>query len=541
MRNRSSRLRSLLAALVALCFTLAPSPLSAHPMGNFSISHYAGIRIERGFVELTYMIDMAEIPTFQEMQQSGIVADASDPRVEAYLARQAENFKKGLTITVNGRPVFLELMAKQILFSQGAGNLPTTKLGMVYRGGISESCSADNCQLSYRDANFPDRIGWKEIVAGPGPGVSFESSTAPAYDRSTRLSNYPTDLVNSPPRDLEATIAFRVAPESSGSVSGVAESKKIRATASVNQLQRNQTANQRALPANSTAASPPMQLQTNQQPATKNAFTQLMSSNQIGFGVAFLAALIAVGLGALHALEPGHGKTVVAAYLVGSKGTALDALLLGLIVTISHTTGVYLLGGLTLYAQKYVMPDRLYPFLGVLSGMLIAGMGFYLFLQRYVGGEFAHSHGPGGHRHFWDVPATNSESLAEASARGAGWQVDARNENRTPSARELLVLGITGGIVPCPAALVVLLSAVALHRVAFGLFLIVSFSLGLAAVLVGMGLAVVYAKRAMSFLSAEGPLTQRWLPLTSAAMIGILGCAIAVRSLMVAGIVQIRI
>ena len=119
--------------------------------------------------------------------------------------------------------------------------------------------------------------------------------------------------------------------------------------------------------------------------------------------------------------------------------------------------------------------------------------------------------------------------------------MDEHNQNRTPSAHHLLVLGITGGIVPCPAALVVLLSAVALHRIAFGLFLIVSFSLGLAAVLVGIGLAVVYAKRAMSFLSAEGPLIQRWLPLTSAAMIGILGCVIAVRSLILAGIVQIRI
>src|SRR5215467_11013022 len=91
--------------------------------------------------------------------------------------------------------------------------------------------------------------------------------------------------------------------------------------------------------------------------------------------------LIAAGLGALHALEPGHGKTIVAAYLVGSTGTAYHAVLLGMIVALSHTAGVYLLGGVTLYAQKYILPDRLYPLLGVLSGMLIAGMGAYLFLQ----------------------------------------------------------------------------------------------------------------------------------------------------------------
>jgi len=130
------------------------------------------------------------------------------------------------------------------------------------------------------------------------------------------------------------------------------------------------------------------QLKPNQQSTPRNSFTELMAIKQINFAIALLAAAIAAGLGALHALEPGHGKTIVAAYLVGSKGTARHALLLGMIVTVSHTAGVYLLGAITLYAQKYVLPDRIYPFLGVLSGSLIAGMGCYLFLQRYLGGEF---------------------------------------------------------------------------------------------------------------------------------------------------------
>jgi ABC-type nickel/cobalt efflux system permease component RcnA len=108
-------------------------------------------------------------------------------------------------------------------------------------------------------------------------------------------------------------------------------------------------------------------------------------------------------------------------------------------------------------------------------------------------------------------------------------------------ARQLLVLGITGGIVPCPAALVVLLSALALHRLLFGLFLIVAFSVGLAVVLIAMGMTAVYAGRLMSQFRTEGPLIQRWLPLTSAAMISVLGCVIAVRGLMAAGIVQISV
>ena len=269
-------------------------------------------------------------------------------------------------------------------------------------------------------------------------------------------------------------------------------------------------------------ASRDVAVKPNQQATPRNAFTELIATRQVGFGIALLAAMVAAGLGALHALEPGHGKTIVAAYLVGSKGRARHALLLGMVVTISHTAGVYLLGGITLYAQKYILPDRIYPFLGVLSGILIAGTGCFLFLQRLVGGEFAHSH------------ATDISTSVQARTT--------EKPQRRPrvSARQLLVLGVTGGMVPCPAALVVLLSAVALHRTGFGLFLIVAFSIGLAAVLIAMGLVAVYAGRMMSQLPFEAPLIQRWLPMASALMISALGCGIAVRGLMAAGIVHIR-
>jgi hypothetical protein len=163
---------------------------------------------------------------------------------------------------------------------------------------------------------------------------------------------------------------------------------------------------------------PKLALAPNRQPTPRNAFTELMHTRRIGVGMLLLAAVIAAGLGALHALEPGHGKTIVAAYLVGSKGTARHAFLLGLIVTIAHTAGVYLLGLVTIYAQSYVVPERLYPFLAVLSGMLIAGMGLYLALQRFVGSGYApsHSHGAGGHSHahggFWHAHEHRGRALA---------------------------------------------------------------------------------------------------------------------------------
>jgi nickel/cobalt exporter len=521
--------RPFLAAIAALGLALCPVSSSAHPMGNFSISHYAAIRVEQNFIELRYLIDMAEIPSFQEIQQNSIVAQADDPRVLAYLAKQAEVLRTGLLLTLNGRQLSLRIASQEILFSPGAGNLPTMKFGLVYRAEVSGACTSARCDLDYRDANFPGRVGWKEVITLPGPGVTIENSSVPSHDRSSQLSNYPTDLINSPPQDVAANTVYSVEKSSGGMSSAIAQAKTgttppttphPRVTKGV-AIGKPAAA---AVPGTSPpdGNSPAARLKPNQQSTPRNPFTELMAIKQLGFGVALLAAAIAAGLGALHALEPGHGKTIVAAYLVGSKGTPRHALLLGMIVTTSHTAGVYLLGAITLYAQKYILPDRIYPFLGVLSGILIAGMGCYLFLQRYVGAEFVHSHSH-------QIPEAVRVSAKEQSKRRGNI-----------SARQLLVLGVTGGIVPCPAALVVLLSAVALHRTGFGLFLIVAFSIGLAAVLIAMGLGSVYTARMMSRLPIDGPLVQRWLPMGSALMISALGCVIAVRGLMAAGIVQIR-
>jgi ABC-type nickel/cobalt efflux system permease component RcnA len=526
---RARLVRSVLAAIAALGLMLFPLSSSAHPMGNFSINHYAAIRVEPGYIEVRYLIDMAEIPTFQEIQQNNIVAQADDPRVRAYLSKQAEVFEEGLVITLNGQPLLLQIASQDILFSPGAGNLPTMKFGLIYRAEVTDACTVAHCELEYRDANFSGRVGWKEVIASTGHGITLESSSVPSQDRSSQLSNYPTDLVNSAPQEVGAKVVYSAESVSGSMPSVISEIKKETAPSATTRPRVTKSGTL----GKPTAASVPItsqfaensrakQLKANQQSTPRNSFTELMAIKQIGFRIALLAAAIAAGLGALHALEPGHGKTIVAAYLVGSKGTARHALLLGMIVTISHTAGVYLLGAVTLYAQKYILPDRIYPFLGVLSGILIAGMGCYLFLQRYVGSEFAHTHS-----HELSMPTG-------ATKEGI------RSQSRRVSARQLLVLGITGGIVPCPAALVVLLSAVALRRTGFGLFLIVAFSIGLAAVLIVMGLAAVYARRIMSRLPIDGPLVQRWLPMGSAVMITALGCVIAVRGLMAAGIVQIR-
>jgi ABC-type nickel/cobalt efflux system permease component RcnA len=511
--NRRILSRLLRVNALAACWLLFSSACFAHPMGNFSINHYASIRIEQDFIEIRYLIDMAEIPTFQEIQQFGLVTNPKDASARNYVSKQSEALRTNLILTLNRRAVPLRTESAEVIFPPGAAGLSTMKMAMRYRATIlpqdHSQATGGDFALYYRDDNFPSRVGWKEVVASAGPRVMIVNTSVPVKDRSAGLSNYPTDLLKSPPLDLEARASFRWDPTAS--------------------------------PAE-TLRAPDPSLQSNQQTTPQNRFTQLMTANQSGTWFLVVAAAIAAALGALHALEPGHGKTIVAAYLVGSQGTAYHAFLLGLIVTASHTAGVYALGAVTLYASRYIVPEQLYPWLGSISGLLIAALGSYLFLQRYAGGDIGHSHGPGGHHHHMHDDDHDHAHAREHSHDAPGHHGHRHDEIRGEvSYRQLLALGITGGVVPCPAALVVLLSAVALNRVGFGLFLIVAFSVGLATVLIAVGMLMVYARTFMARFRSDGPLITRWLPLTSAAVITFLVLSIAIRSLITAGILQIRV
>jgi len=176
-----------------------------------------------------------------------------------------------------------------------------------------------------------------------------------------------------------------------------------------------------------------------------------------------LATALAVSfvLGAVHALEPGHGRTLVAAYLVGAKGTFRHAMILGGTVTFTHTISVFLLGFATLFLTQYVMPQTIVPVLGVISGLMVIGVGVWLLIK-----QIRHSH-----------------------------DHDHDHQHHDISMGGLLTLGASGGLVPCPSALVLLLTAISLGHAGKGLLLLVSFSAGLAIVLIGVGATVIYAKR----------------------------------------------
>jgi ABC-type nickel/cobalt efflux system permease component RcnA len=528
-----------LAALAVVAALTMPHLSSAHPLGNFSISHYTAIRLEADAVMLRYIIDMAEIPTFQEIQDTQIVPQEGHWSLPAYLAQRVDDLGSGLMLELNGERLPLSPEGSEVIFPPGAGGLPTLRLGMRFRTPLDKAAVATTNELRYRDTNFAGRAGWKEIIATAGQAIVPVSSTVPERDRSQGLADYPTDLLNSPPQHVEARVIFKTLPHPGHTPEdkpplplGEGRGEESRSIAQV-----------RSRPHPDPLPEGGGMLEVNRQRTPHSSFTELVAAPQLGLSIVLVAMAVSVGLGAFHALEPGHGKTVVAAYLVGSRGTAWHALMLGLIVTVTHTAGVYVLGAVTLFASHYVLPERLYPWLGATSGLTIAGLGLCLFLRRYAGSDHlqphAHAHGHS-HTHDHHRDHTHDHGVGHTHTHGHHTHHH-HHPPPTVALRELLALGVTGGIVPCPAALVVLLSALSLNRVGFGLLLIVAFSIGLAAVLIAIGILMVYAHRLMARFRGDGVLITRWLPLTSAvAMMGF-GMAISLQSLVSANILRIQL
>jgi nickel/cobalt transporter (NicO) family protein len=271
--------------------------------------------------------------------------------------------------------------------------------------------------------------------------------------------------------------------------------------------------------------------------------------------VLLLLLLAAFGWGALHALSPGHGKAMVAAYLIGTRGTARHAVGLGVTVTITHTLGVFALGLVTLLLSQYILPEDLYPWLTLISGLLVVTIGAGVLrarirwarARRAVGaaapgghGPSAeatlHSHGPGDHGHHHHgvlgrlVPHRHDHHHDDPHSHSHAHDHRHSNEpDHTVTRRSLIGMGAAAGLIPCPSALVVLLGAIAQHEVALGLVLILAFSIGLAGTLTGLGLLVVYARRVLPRLRADGRVATI-LPAASALAIVIVGCVLTAQA-----------
>ena len=543
------KLNLFLFSLTIIIFFISSSGFS-HPLGNFSINRYSRLEPGADYLSIFYVVDMAEIPTFQEKSSIDTDEDGKigDRESASYLARKATELSQGLSVLINKQPAQLEVLSKDIVITSEPLFLPTLRIELELRTPLLTSSSP--IEITYQDNNYSQRLGWKEIIAKAGSRMEIRESTVPEADVSNALTAYPEEMLNNPPDVQNARIIV-----ASGIGPRAASEDRLTSTAETSQ---------------------------------KDRFTRLIQTKDLTARTYIIALLISIGLGAMHALSPGHGKSIVAAYLIGTRGTVRHAVFLGATVTLTHTVGVFALGFITLFASRYILPETLYPWLSLLSGIIVVVIGATMIVKRIravrnqTGSHYhfihAHSHSdhgnsshknPGhGHHHHIDGGHHDNSHGHHSSAsmtdhthdnhdhEGLASGLDHREtKKRTlfhhhhnddhdhghshlpPGAggepvtwRSLLALGITGGILPCPSALVVLLAAISMHRVGFGMILILAFSIGLAAVLTTIGLLFVKARQLLDRVPTAGPL-MRILPAVSAFIIMILGIGISISAL----------
>lgn len=485
-------------ALAGLGFSFA---LNAHPMGNFSVNHYSRLHFRDSRAELTYVLDLAEIPAFELLSQWQIDWKNQD-LLTAKSRQQAGEWMANLKLVQAGRRLSLHVSSVTPTATEGAGGMPILRIAIVVTAAVQPGA------ISYEDGNYPGRAGWKEIVLDD------------TKDISRGLTYYPTDPGINPPQDLTATST--VAPGRS----------PIAAPATPV-----------SVPAPQSAASPSFTQPSFTRPSfTQPSFSQqqpsapgtvvrgdylsrLLQNRNLGWQLILIGILAAFGLGTMHALSPGHGKTIVAAYLVGSRGTLKHAGLLGFVVTFTHTFTVFLLGLGVLFFQQYVVPEKIVPVLGVISGLSIVFVGAMLLYRR----SMALIDGGHGHVHlFGSHPHTHEHQYA----RRRGEESEQPAHTHMPEGKitpgSLIALGISGGLVPCPSALVLMLSAIALGHPGLGLVLLIGFSSGLAAVLMGIGVLALYARNLLpdGKETAKRPIFQL-IPVFSAVVVMVLGLAMS--------------
>ena len=568
MIGRTRRVLLAGAAGGVLAVVACAGSASAHPLGNFSVNHAHALRITPDHVVDDAVVDIAEIPTAQAEGAVDVDGDGTESPGELadYGAQQCAALLGDLTLTVDSIPTPLELTRSSFARLPGAAGLTTTRLECRLEATIAVRAGID---LALVDRFESDRIGWHEITA-TADGAHLIDAPVPTRSPTDGLRSYPVDLLRSPMNVREATL--RVAP--GGSTAAAAEPTASRPGA--HEFSSGGPLSGIIEPVN-------------------RVFDDLIGRHELTLGVGLLAVALALVLGASHALLPGHGKTVMAAYIAGRQGTSRDAFVVGATVTATHTGGVLILG-LALTLSSSLAGESVLAWLGVASGLLIAMLGASLLVStlrhRETRFTLGHHHGPNGHHHGPNghdhgpsdhhhqraprrpVQIRSHATREPASDRGGvavlakprtvvvrhvrdtaapapapapsqkPTQMPTQKPTRTPngspvSRRSLVGMGIAGGLVPSPSALVVLLSAIALGRTAFGILLVVGYGLGMAATLTAAGLLLVkvrdrFQHRSVDQVGRVGRAAARWQrvsPYLTASLVLVVGAGLALRSL----------
>ncbi len=460
-----TRRLSLVGLVVGLVVILG-SPASAHPLGNFTINVHAGIVVRPDALLVDYVVDMAEIPAFQESQRIDTDGDGTTPPSEAaaYAQARCARLAGGISVELDTTPVVLGATDASVSFPPGAGDLTTLRLTCEFGAPIAVGATAT---IDVSDTNFAGRLGWHEMTAN-GDLTTIVASTVGAVSTTDRLTSYPAD---EPPLD-ERAARLRVRP-------GGAPLRPADGTARVG------------------AATP----------LGGGVLEDLISRSALSIGSVALMIAAALGVGAAHALGPGHGKTLIGAYLAGGGHSIRQAMGVGVAVSVMHTSSVLALGLVVVSAERVVAPERVYPWLALGSGLVALMLGATLMVSRVH--RITHAHGSGHDDHPHDHP----DPAASHGLSRAG----------------LLALAFSGGVLPSPSALVVLLASISLGRAALGLAMIAAFSIGLAVSLIAVGALAIRAG-GMASRHVSGRLW-RLTPVVSATAIAILGGMLTLRGL----------
>ncbi len=595
--------KDLLATLSLIWLALYVGHATAHPLDSYATDQYLDISMASGEVSLIHRIEFAEIPTVAELPKVDTDSDTtlSDEETGEYLAGIQEILSKELILRAVGQAVPLSYQRGEVLLQE----IPTPRLKVItsYKGTLPSLPSMGipfQFELKHRAGARGDRqirllcsgllqLGsvWSSDPRQPigmAPPVVTEA-TALVYGHTTKwvllpstvehhpnLANLPTSSRALPlqppdpflslnPRGFKVSTAsqpvdqitepleqesFLVPSPLPGGTRKDSRSS-VNISSSTNESSSAATLSQVALPEYSAGATS----KPNRETWADSQFRGLFTSNR-GGGMSFLlfATLLSLIYGAAHAMEPGHGKTIVAAYLVGSKGTVLHAVLLALIVTFTHTFSVYILGLIALTNLDKVQGTYL-PWLECGSWALIVCMGLVLFLKyyrAYVIGDLAdpnyHTHGFGHEHshtpHFHEDHDHHHHDHEHEHHHPHDHEHPAEDDSGTVSSWNLLTLGVTGGIVPCPGALFVMMLALTSGRAAVGLYLITIFSVGLAAALMTVGIVMVRSRLYLNRYSPNNRLVQV-LPVLSSMVILLVGTGFLVNGLVKYGILEIHL
>ena len=480
----AGRLLAGLAVAGGIVLLVPPVPASAHPLGNFTVNQHTVLRVERESVTVNLIVDMAEIPAFQA--RSEIDGDGNqhvDRReAERYRTRACATLAGGTAVRLDGEALGLQVRDSALAFPPGQAGLSTLRLSCHL--GSDEIGPTTGHRLELDNNNYKERVGWREVVA-VGHGMEIAETDVAARSTSRELTAYPEDLLSSPLDVRHATVVV-------GRPTAVPGADPTRTEAALGGESRG-----------------PMDGGADR---FTSAFTNLVARQELTVGFGLLALVSAVALGAVHALAPGHGKTVMAAYLVGQRGSLRQAALLGLSVTTTHTAGVLVLG-LLLSGSVTFVPERLYPWLGFTSGATLAVVGVGLLRRAWrhrgsavtISQDHDHDHGHGHHHEHAHQPPMSRKAL--------------------------MAVGAAGGLVPSPSALVVLLGAIALGRTWFGIALVLGYGVGMTLTLVAAGLLLVRARTTLEDRFAQHRAAAiRVLPLATASLVVVAGVGLAARA-----------